>query len=205
MLIEGGAVRVLRRKAGRGHSRSAARAPRSRPSPAPGAGYGENLAARPRRRPSGSLPFTERGGPQPLPVARRLSGRAPGWVVCRRGGPGWVASGLATRALSPETVASADAGGLRPPRGARRATVFRRSPAHRDTSFRAIFKAAAVPASRRSVRPGRPPRSAGQSSPCRARRPPAPRAIPGAAAFNGRSPRERAHSVSARRRRRERA
>lgn len=195
MLIRGRGGMLFKQKRGPG-SQSPRRALRSRSSSAPGVGYGENLAARLRRRPSGSLPFTERGGLQPLPGSRRLSVRTSG----RGGSPGWVASGLATRALSPETVASAEAGGLRPSRGARWATVFPRSPAHRDdTSFRAIFQRGRRPCLT-SLGSGRPPRSAGQSSPCRARRGPAPRSMLGAAACNERSPRELAHSVSARRR-----
>lgn len=117
-------------------SPSQRRALRSRSRSAPGVGYGENLAARLRRRPSGSLRFPERGGLQPLPGARRLSVRTPGRVARPGGSPGWVA----TRAQSPETVASAEAGGLRPSRGGRWAIVFPRSPAQRDAPFRDIFE-----------------------------------------------------------------
>lgn len=172
------------------------RALRSRSRSAPGAGYGQNLAAQLRRPPSGSLPFPARGGFQPLPGARRLSVRTLGRVARRGGSPGWVA----TRALSPETLASAEAGGLKLSRGGRWAIVSPRSPALRDAPFRAIFKRGR----RACLTPRgseRPLRSAGQSSRCRARRRrPALRAMLGAAASNERSPRELAHSVSARRR-----
>lgn len=74
-----------------------------------GVAYGENLAGRQRFRPSPSLPFIKRGG------LRRLSARTLSRTACGGGGAGRIASGLATRRLSPETMAD----GLRSPWEAR--------------------------------------------------------------------------------------